>query len=258
MNKFSEFQSLIEASKALDKSGAKLIALDFLDKALAIDLPFSKERIVEVYKLRGKIRFLMDHINQSIKDFSYAIEIDPQNTELYYWRGMLYYTSNQLNESLEDFKVGVDFEPFRDLTKELINKLRQKIEKSIVINKFFQFNELIDLGKVFSDCEAYLIALEYFDKAIALSYLPINKERLVEAYDLRGGVKTFLNRYLESIVDYSKAIELDPKNSYLYFGRGMSYKYLGQKEEALKDLKMSQLLDPYFDLPKIIIDFLEK
>ena len=126
------------------------------------------------------------------------------------------------------------------------------------MNKFLKFNELIELGKVFSDCEAYLISLEYFDKAIALSYLPINKKRLVEAYDLRGGVKTFLSRYLESIVDYSKAIELDPKNSYLYFGRGMSYEYLGKKEEALKDLKMSLFLDPYFDLPKIIIDFLEK
>ena len=38
----------------------------------------------------------------------------------------------------------------------------------------------------------------------------------------------------------------------------MSYEYLGQKEEALKDLKFSLLLDPDFDLPKSIIDFLEK
>ena len=124
MNKLSEFQSLIDASKALEKSGAKLIALEFLDRALAMDLPFSKERIVEVYKLRGKIRFGMDQINQSIKDFSYAIEIEPQNAELYYWRGMLYYISNQINESLEDLKVGVNFEPFRDLSEKLMNKLR--------------------------------------------------------------------------------------------------------------------------------------
>ena len=102
------------------------------------------------------------------------------------------------------------------------------------MNKFFKFNELVEIGKIFRECEAYLIALEYFNKAISLSYLPINKERLVEAYDLRGGVKTFLNRYWESIADYSKAIELDPKNSYLYFGRGMSYEYLNQNEEALK------------------------
>ena len=125
------------------------------------------------------------------------------------------------------------------------------------MNKFFQFNEFIELGKVFSECQAYLIALEYFDKAIALSYLPINKERLVDAYDLRGGVKTFLSRYRESIADYSKAIELDPKNSYLYFGRGMSYEYLNQNEEALKNLKMSLTLDPDFSLALSIVDYLE-
>ena len=128
MDKLSEFQSLIDASKVLNKSGAKLIALEFVDRALAMDLPFSRERLVEVYKLRGKIRFGMDHINQSIKDFSYAIEIDPQNAELYYWRGMFYYISNQLNESLDDLKVGVDFEPFRDLSEKLMNKLKQKMK----------------------------------------------------------------------------------------------------------------------------------
>ena len=131
MDKLSEFQSLIDASKVLNKSGAKLIALEFVDRALAMDLPFSKERIVEVYKLRGKIRFGMDLISQSINDFSYAIEIDAQNAELYYWRGMLYYITNQLNESREDLNVGVDFEPFRDLTKKLMNKLRQKMKNEL-------------------------------------------------------------------------------------------------------------------------------
>ncbi len=125
------------------------------------------------------------------------------------------------------------------------------------MNKFFQFNEFIELGKIFSDCEAYLIALEHFDKAIAFSYLPINKERLVEAYDLRGGVKTFLNSYWESIADYSKAIELDPKNSYLYFGRGMSYEYLNKNEEALKNLKKCLEIDPDFSLALSMVDYLE-
>ena len=125
------------------------------------------------------------------------------------------------------------------------------------MNKFFKFNEFVEIGKVFSDCKAYLIALEYFDKAIALSYLPINKKRLAEAYDLRGGVKVFLSRYWESIADYSKAIELDPKNSDLYFGRGMSYEYLNQNEEALKNLKISLELDPNFSLALSMVDFLK-
>ena len=125
------------------------------------------------------------------------------------------------------------------------------------MNKFFQFNEFIELGKIFSDCEAYLIALDHFDKAIALNYLPINKERLVEAYYLRGEVKKFLNRYWESITDYSKAIELDPKNSYLYFGRGMSYEYLNKNEEALKNLKKCLEIDPDFSLALSMGDYLE-
>ena len=36
MDKLSEFQSLIDASKVLNKSGAKLIALEFVDRALAM------------------------------------------------------------------------------------------------------------------------------------------------------------------------------------------------------------------------------
>ena len=91
------------------------------------------------------------------------------------------------------------------------------------MNKFFQFNEFVELGKVFKDCEAYLIALENFNRAIALSYLPINKERLVEAYDLRGTTKILLKRYTEAISDYTKGIELDPKNNNLFLLRVNHY-----------------------------------
>ena len=107
------------------------------------------------------------------------------------------------------------------------------------------------------ECEAYLIALEHFNKAISLSYLPVNKERLIEAYDLRGKTKRFLGMYIESIIDYSKAIELDPKDSYLYFFRSMSYDYLNLNEEALKNMKISVELDPFNELAVDMVNYLE-
>ena len=125
------------------------------------------------------------------------------------------------------------------------------------MNKFLRFNEFFELGNLFLDCEAYLIALEYFNKAIALSSLPIHRERLVNTYELRGVTKRFLGRYLESISDYSKSIELDPKNSYLYFGRAVSYECLNQNEEALKNFKLSLMLDPDFSLALGMVDYLE-
>ena len=126
------------------------------------------------------------------------------------------------------------------------------------MNKFFQFKEFVELGNIFMECEAYLIALEYFNKAISLNYLPVNRHNLIEAYDLRGKTKRSLGMYLESIIDYSKAIELDPKDSYLYFFRGMSYEYLELNEEALKNMKISVKLDPCNQLAVDMVDYLEE
>ena len=126
------------------------------------------------------------------------------------------------------------------------------------MNKFLQFNELIEIGKVFKDCESYLIALEYFDKAIELSsILPINQNRILEAYDLRGNTKIFLNKYHGAIIDYTRAIELDPNISYLYFFRGLSHESLKQYKEALMNFQLSLKLDPDFELANIMIDYLE-
>ena len=125
------------------------------------------------------------------------------------------------------------------------------------MNKFFKFNEFVELGNIFMNSEGYLIALEYFNLAIDLSYLPINKVKLAEAYDLRGKTTKFLGRYVESIIDFSKAIELDPKDSYLYFFRGMSYEYLKLNEEALKNFQIAVKLDPDNFLALSIIEHLK-
>jgi len=126
------------------------------------------------------------------------------------------------------------------------------------MNKFFKFNKNFGLGKIFHECTAYQISIEYLDRAIDISdYLPINKYRLAKAYELRGNSKMRLNSYRESIIDFSKAIEIDPKDSYLYFWRGFAYEFLEEYTNAVKDLKIARQLDPEFGLTKIILDHIE-
>ncbi len=67
-----------------------------------------------------------------------------------------------------------------------------------------------------------------------------------------------MGRYEQSIGDYSQAIEIDPKDTYLYFFRSMSFESLEQKEAALKDFKMSVKLDPEFKLAVDMANYLEK
>ena len=146
------------------------------------------------------------------------------------------------------------------------------------MNKFFEFNLNFELGEVFNECTAYQISIEYLNKALDISNnLPINKYRLVKAYELRGKSKMFLNNgqqkikeqgwdlywkakklnYLEAILDFSKAIEIDPKNSFLYFWRGFAYEFLEEYPAAVKDLKISKQLDPGFTLTASILKNIE-
>ena len=84
------------------------------------------------------------------------------------------------------------------------------------MNKFFEFNQNVLLGEIFNEHTAYQISIEYLNKALDISnYYPINKCRLLKAYELRGKSKLFLNNYKEAIFDFSKAIEIDPKDSFL-------------------------------------------
>ena len=125
------------------------------------------------------------------------------------------------------------------------------------MNKFSLFNEYVELGKVFKECEAYLIALEHFDNALELSYLPINKNRIVEVYDLRGNTKILLSRYGDAIIDYNEAIEIDPHNPYLFFWRGFAFEVMQEYQQATKDLSISLKLDPDFSLAKSLLDHIE-
>ena len=146
------------------------------------------------------------------------------------------------------------------------------------MNKFFEFNLYVELGEIFNECTAYQISIEYLNKALDISKnLPINKYRLVKAYELRGKSKMFLNdgqqkikgddwdfylkakklNYCEAILDFSKAIEINPKDSLLYFWRGFAYEFLEEYPTAVKDLKRAKQLDPGFTLTTSILDHIE-
>ena len=147
------------------------------------------------------------------------------------------------------------------------------------MNKFFEFNLNVELGEVFNECTAYQISIEYLNKALDISNnLPINKYRLVKAYELRGKSKMFINdgqqkineqdwdfywkakklNYWEAILDFSKAIEIDPKDSYLYFWRGYAYEFIEEYPKAVEDLRFTLSLDPDFKMAENLLEYLKK
>ncbi|CAD8187632.1 unnamed protein product [Paramecium octaurelia] len=83
-------------------------------------------------------------------------------------------------------------------------------------------------------------ALLEYDKALILN--PNNS--LV--YHNRGILYYNMEKNQEALLDYNKAIELNPQDSKIYNNRGNLYQDLGRQEDAINDFNQAINLDPNF------------
>ena len=111
------------------------------------------------------------------------------------------------------------------------------------MNKFFLYDNLIQTTEIYYKQRKYHLALDIVNEAISLE-LPLSKKKKVEAYELRGNIKTQLNYYFDSINDFNKAIRLDPENASLFFYRGMALCVLDDKDGALNDFNQLIKFEP--------------
>ena len=65
------------------------------------------------------------------------------------------------------------------------------------------------------------------------------------------------NRKEEALKNFTKAIEIDPHNPYLFFWRGFAFEVMQEYQQATKDLSISLKLDPDFSLSKSLLDHIE-
>jgi lipoprotein NlpI len=74
-------------------------------------------------------------------------------------------------------------------------------------------------------------ALKLLDKAIA------DDKDFVRALHLRGMVQYMRGKFKESVADFDKVIELEPKRYDLYWQRGIALYYVGRYEDGEKQFK---------------------
>lgn len=125
------------------------------------------------------------------------------------------------------------------------------------MNKFFQFNDLYIKAEQFYKRKAYLISLEYLNEAISFD-LPLPEIRISKAFELRGLVRIELKQYLASIIDFNKAIDLNPENGSIYYYRHLAHSVLSQYEEAIEDCKSLIALEPHNESHRESLKFLEE
>ena len=83
-------------------------------------------------------------------------------------------------------------------------------------------------------------AIINFTKAIEID------PKYTDAYFHRGIAYNRLKKYPEALADFTKEIELDPKYADVYYNRGVAYNALKKYEEALADYSKAIELDPKY------------
>jgi len=90
----------------------------------------------------------------------------------------------------------------------------------------------------------YNEAIRLVTKAIASGEL--SREQLWGVYQLRGLVWSDKGDYDKAIVDYTEAIEIDPKNAIAYYSRGNAWAAKGDYDKAIADFTEAIDLEPKF------------
>ncbi len=95
-------------------------------------------------------------------------------------------------------------------------------------------------GDEFANSGQYDLAIVEYTKAIELD------PKVAEAYNNRGRAYIHKGQYDQAIADCNKALEIDPGHTYAYFHRGYAYAMKGQYNLAIADFTKVIELDPKY------------
>lgn len=98
---------------------------------------------------------------------------------------------------------------------------------------------LVNRGIIYVALEEYNKAVKDYDKAYK-----INPD-VAEVHVCRGNMFFMTNRFIDAVVEYTTAIELDPSKQYIvFYNRGLAYEKLGEFDKARADYNSALQLMP--------------
>jgi tetratricopeptide (TPR) repeat protein len=207
------------------------------------------------FELRGDFHREAWQLHEAVSDYSISIELDPDNADLYKKRGGIYlHHLNEFDKALADYDRAIDLDPdhlaFSDrsnLHAKLGNVEEALADFESAVDYAPNDRELSFIHKQMGDTYIYDLdnpeaALVEFNKAIDID------PDFAEAHQGRG-----YNYYFEhakdhdaALADINRAIELDPNNASYYEQRSIVHRDTGNLDSAIADNEDCLAIDPEF------------
>lgn len=209
--------------------------------------------IAGTYLKRGIFYCESGQTTQAISSYKKAVELDPRNASIYSNRAIVYTKLGQYDLAVSDCSRAIELDPRHPAAYYNRGNAFSMLDPRKAIS---DYNETIRLvknyrdsqsklaeafdkrGLVYQELAQYPQAISDFTKAIQLN--PRNSK----TYNHRGVTYLKLREYLKSISDLTNAIQFNPNYAEAYGARGTAYAILGKFEEAKKDLLKAIELNP--------------
>ena len=153
-----------------------------------------------------------DH-DTAIREYSLAIDKDPNHPYAYINRGICYHNLKQYEQAIQDYDKAIGLNPN-------------------------DADTYIARGNSYSNLKQYVRAIQDCDKAIELD------PNYALAYNNRGNRYAALEQYERAIQDFGKAIKLEPNYADAYNSRAFAYAHIEEFDKAISDIEKSLSLSP--------------
>ena len=266
-----------EWTRFADKKGSKLAAskIDMNDLpagAVGLKETLSDLQRAETYNLQGETNLSKNFYNNAIKDFSRALEINPDYVDALINRGSAYAELGRFNDALMDFNHALKFEK-RDaelfnkrgeiyLQNKMYNEAIKDFASALILNPMFS-DAYLNRGRAYSEKGMPEEAMKdfkqavkadadqsftYIDRAAPDVHIVENRSssNLNEAAKFNQlGTSAIENEKFQDAVDnFTKAINLASSEAEGYINRGRAFLKLDKPDDALADFNEAVLFDP--------------
>ncbi len=152
-----------------------------------------------------------DTLQLALKDYTKAIELNPETAEFYSNRGATYARLGDMQNALSDLTKSIEIDPNRSVSY---------MNRSLIYQSFSQWDMVVE------DLE---------------SYVRLNPYNANIWYEL-GKARLNVNNAIDGLKAFDKAIEINSNNGLFYYMRAKNRAVLNNRSGAAEDVRMSESL----------------
>ena len=202
---------------------------------------------LDAYKDRAYLYHCNGEYDAAVHDYSKAIELDAQNSDLYCNRGIAFHNKNELDLAISDYDQAISLSP--KTIDAYFGRGNAYFNQHDYDQAIADYSRVIELNPQHAEGyerrgRAYIYDGNYQYAIKDLSKAIELDPQFTNAYFSRSRAYSDLDNYSEAIDDYTKVIELNPESVTAYFSRGLAYQRKGNYHDAIKDYSKTIDLNP--------------